>query len=502
MIGVSSGGPSLREGLAVYFRRGRTALALFALGCAATVLYVVFAPRSYRSEAQLFVQLGRESVGLDPTATVGQVVNLSETRENEINSAFQMLHNRQLVERIVDELGPQVVLAGQLVERSNEQPTPLERERAVIALAGDLDIEAVRKSSVLTLAYQTTSPELAQRVLELLIQGYLEQHAKAHRIAGSREFFAQQSAHLRTELEQVQAKLRELKDRSGLAEVIERRTIVMRRIGQLEDQQSENQAALAAATAEIAALRAKLADLPATQLAQQTTGPNAAVEAMRQQLYALQLKEQELRTKYQPNTVYIQEIARQIEEAQKVLAAEGQQKTQVTQAVSAAREQAHLALVLAEAKQASLEARRDQLEPLLATAQQDLTQINRDEIIVTELEREVALKEAAYRQYAEKLEQARIDEALEERRISNVNVVQPPTYAVKPVRPRKAFTLLAGLVASLCAALAWPLVAEWFDQTLHTPAQVEARLGLPVVASPGERAFPAALATAPRRGAS
>lgn len=499
MIGVSNGGPSLRDGLAIYFRRGRTAFCVFALGCAATALYVYFAPRIYRSEAQLFVQLGRESVGLDPTATVGQVVNLSETRENEINSAYQMLHSRQLVERIVDELGPSAILDGELVEPAGEQPSPLERERAILALGGDLQIEAVRKSSVLTLAYQTTSPDLAKRVLELLIQQYLEQHAKAHRVEGSREFFAHQAERLRGELDEVRGRLRELKDRSGLALVAERRNIVMRRVGQLEDQQSENLAALAAGAAEIAALKTKVEDLPATQLAQQTTGPNAAVEAMRQQLYTLQLKEQELRTKYQPNTVYIQEIERQIEGARKVLAAEGQQRTQVTQAVSTAREQAHLALVLAEAKHASLEARRDQLAPLLATARQDLERINRDEITVTELEREVELKDAAYRKYAEKLEQARIDEALEERRISNVNVVQPPTYSVKPVRPRKAFTLLAGLFASACAALAWPLAAEWFDQTLHTPAQVEARLNLPVVAAPGERAFAASRATA-RKG--
>ncbi len=502
MIGVSQSGPSLRDGLAVYSRRGRTALGVFAIGCAATVLYVCLAPRIFRSEAQLFVQLGRESVGLDPTATVGQVVNLSETRENEINSAFQMLHSRQLVERIVDELGPRGILDGELIEGPAEPTSPLERERAIIALSGDLDIEAVRKSSVLTLGYQTTSPQLAQRVLELLIQQYLEQHARAHRVAGSREFFAQQANHLKHELDGVRGQLRELKDRSGLASVPERRDIVMRRVGQLEDQQSENLAALAAGSAEIAALKNKLADLPATQLAQQTTGPNAAVEAMRQQLYALQLKEQELRTKYQPNTVYIQEITRQIEEAQKVLAAEGQQKTQVTQAVSTAREQAHLALVLAEAKQASLEARRDQLAPQLATARKDLEQINRDEITVTELEREVELKDAAYRKYAEKLEQTRIDEALEERRISNINVVQPPTLSVKPVRPRKAFTLLAGLFASTCAALAWPLVAEWFDQRLHTPAQVEARLGLPVVAATGDRVFDARLVSAPRKGGS
>src|ERR1700722_16699062 len=46
-----------------------------------------FLPRKYASEAKLFVRLGRESVTLDPTTTTGQMLQVQETRENQINSA-------------------------------------------------------------------------------------------------------------------------------------------------------------------------------------------------------------------------------------------------------------------------------------------------------------------------------------------------------------------------------------------------------------------------------
>src|SRR6202012_6060164 len=81
------------------------------LGCAAAI----FSPDVYRSEARLFVRLGRENVTLDPTATIGQgplsAVPLS--RDGEINSVVEILKSRTLVDDLVDYLTPEVVLADQ-----------------------------------------------------------------------------------------------------------------------------------------------------------------------------------------------------------------------------------------------------------------------------------------------------------------------------------------------------------------------------------------------------
>src|SRR5436309_363809 len=75
---------------------------------AAAVLW--FWPRSYQSEARLFVQLGRESVSLDPTATMGPTINVSESRENELNSILEILKSRNIAEKVVSTLGPELIL--------------------------------------------------------------------------------------------------------------------------------------------------------------------------------------------------------------------------------------------------------------------------------------------------------------------------------------------------------------------------------------------------------
>src|SRR5438105_232682 len=83
---------------ALYCHKGKAVLAFFAvLGATAVGLYVW--PAKYASDAKLFVRLGRESVGLDPTATTGQTISVSETRESEINSILDIVGSRAMVER-------------------------------------------------------------------------------------------------------------------------------------------------------------------------------------------------------------------------------------------------------------------------------------------------------------------------------------------------------------------------------------------------------------------
>ena len=87
----------------------------------------IFVPKRYLSEAKLFVRLGRESVTLDPTATTGQSVAVDTTREAEITSVLDVLEGRIVLEKVVDALGPDVVL-------DRPAPTRLDREKAIQSL--------------------------------------------------------------------------------------------------------------------------------------------------------------------------------------------------------------------------------------------------------------------------------------------------------------------------------------------------------------------------------
>src|SRR6187549_3206069 len=120
-VGASFG---LRDVAHTFFRHKKKA-AFFSLSIIAlATLVLLFAPRSYRSEARLFLQVGRESVRLDPTATTGQMIGLQQSgRDNEVASAMEILRSRGIVEKVVDRLTPEVVL-GQSGEGQAE-PNPV-----------------------------------------------------------------------------------------------------------------------------------------------------------------------------------------------------------------------------------------------------------------------------------------------------------------------------------------------------------------------------------------
>ena len=83
-------------------------------------------------------------------------------------------------------------------------------------------------------------------------------------------------------------------------------------------------------------------------------------------------------------------------------------------------------------------ARTNSLETKFEAGQEELKQLNASELEITRLEREIELARANYRKYAENLEQARIDQELEEAKITSLNLMQAPSFSVTPVSPGRA----------------------------------------------------------------
>src|SRR5947209_1497957 len=165
---MTSAAPSqpLQELAGVLSRHRRKAALAFVAVLAATALVTLISPRAYRSQAKLFVRLGRENATLDPTVTVGSpVVAVQQTRENEINTAVEILKSRVLVEKVVDAVGPAAILS----ESAPAAPDEKQRYRAITKLSKLLDVEPIKKSNVLAVTYDGPSPELSQAVVAKLL---------------------------------------------------------------------------------------------------------------------------------------------------------------------------------------------------------------------------------------------------------------------------------------------------------------------------------------------
>jgi uncharacterized protein involved in exopolysaccharide biosynthesis len=325
---------------------------------------------------------------------------------------------------------------------------------------------------------------VAQAVVSRLTDCYLERYAHLHRTPGAHRFLSEQAARLRAQLTRTEEELRDLKDRSGLFHPEGQRLALTTRVGQLETDLVQTAAAVAAAEAEVKVLRARLAETPKTQVTASTSGfPNQVADLMRGQLYTLRLKEIDLLGRHPEGHPEVRLVRNQLATAREAVGREERQRDQVTTGPNRAYEEGQIALVRQEAALASLRARADELRRQRDREQAALRAMNRDEVPVARLQRELEMQTAQYRKCAESLEQAEIDRGLEAERISNVNVVQPATYEIEPVRPKPLLYLGIALAVALLGSLAVAGVAEKLDDSLKAPEEVEAALGLPVLAA-------------------
>ena len=509
---------SLRDFHYILFRHKWKVIIFFLAVMVTVTLGTFLAAEIYRAEAKLLVKIGRENVSLDPTATTGQVIQLGQTRESEINSELDILKSRELALKVVDAIGPAKFLdppeEENLANGSSGAKTPEwkralkkngravidavadflegigliplldDREKAVIQLMKNLETETQKNTNTLSLTYDAESPKFAQTVLSRLIDFYLDKHVTVHRTAGSYNFFEQQSEDLRGQLVRTEEELKTLKNKTGVASLDEQRKILLGRIGTLQQESEATLAALAISRAKVKDLKEKLAGLSPTLVTQEMKSSSTyGVELMRSRLYELRLKEQELLSKYTETSIPVQEVRRQIAEAQAQLAKEEPTRTDVTTGINTTHQQLDLAMLSEMATLSSLEAKARVVNDQLNAARGEVKEINDTELRLVTLQRELALQDTKYRKYSENREQARIDQALETDKISNISVIQKATASLKPVKPRKALNLLLGFFLGLLGGLGLAFFSEYLDHSIKTPEDVEGELKLQLLAS-------------------
>src|SRR5262245_18285091 len=102
MVAASQNLFTPRDAVRILFRHRRKMAVFAGATLALTLLAIALLPRSYRSEAKLFIRVGRESVGLDPTATTGETIMLQKTQVDEVNSAVNLLTSREVLRQAVE----------------------------------------------------------------------------------------------------------------------------------------------------------------------------------------------------------------------------------------------------------------------------------------------------------------------------------------------------------------------------------------------------------------
>lgn len=445
------------------------ALSAFAVGIVLTLAYFALATRYYQSEAKLFVKIGRQNATLDPTATTGQQIAVREIQNQEVFAVQELLSSREIAEAIVDHFGAETIIGGSPSsddESESAVPSPGEmlqplndvnlnplrvysvKDKAVKSFGQNLTVLAGKQTNIISLAYESEDPAHSQEVLKKVIELGRDEHREMHSIQGSQEFFVEQADLLRSRLSELEKQLSELKSETGIAALDTQRNNHLGLMGSLRQQLITAQAELAGLTHELDQRRKQQAELPEMIVLERTTDqPMTVAQSVREKLYDLEVQEEELASKITESHPKLVQVRKQISEA-RAIADEVDNRPSVKTGLNENYQAAQLAILERESQAVALKSRIAALAEDVSQAEAKLIEINRAEVSIRGLEREIELAAANYRTYSENLEQTRIDRKIDDAGISSLIPMQHPTFVQTPASPKPSVTLGLGFILS------------------------------------------------------
>jgi uncharacterized protein involved in exopolysaccharide biosynthesis len=480
---------SLRELCSPIFRHKGKALALFVLLAGLVIVSTFLAPPIYQSEAKLLVKPGRESVAADPTVPPGSIMYLSRRMEEVLSSELEILLSQQLVETVVDQEGVQKLAqeglgAGSLFNALGLAGPLRTRESALKAFKGSFQAEVARGTNILRVTFEAPSPALARTALNDMIQAYLDLHMRVHMPEGSYELLEEQTELLSKELADADDALDQFKKKVRISSLHDQRLYLLEATADLRLEAQKVAGELAAARAATASLQEAVAAVPETTVLQTVAGaPNFFMDDARFRLLELKLREKELSTQFAPTSRFVQNVRDQIGRTQEVVSGENDTRTQVTTGANRPYQEIQIAFLTQKSKLAALEQHEQALQAQLAPMEAELESLIAAERGLTDLERQQSVRDGTYREYVNRLEEARIVQMLERDKISNVAIVQPATEPLSPVKPRKGLNILLGLVLGILGGVGIAFLSDNLDHSFRSARQVEEHLGIPVLVS-------------------
>ncbi len=471
---------TLRDAGRILFRHKKKSLAFFVTVVGLVTFVTLMTPKVYRSQGKLLVRLGRENVGIDPTVTLGQSSTVSPplSREDEMNSLVQILQSRAVIDGVVQALTPETIL-----EFSSQSSSRTPHERAVLLLQKDLAIGTAAKSNVLDVTFDHENKALSRQIVNTVMDVFIREHVRLNRTQQSHAFLDEQMKSTRDKLHKAEDKLRNLENQSGLISPETQERLLVEQIAKLKSDLKDVETQQVAVQAELDQLHAQFEDGPDRALSAASQGvANNALDDSRKQLYTLQVREKQLLTIYDADYLLVRQVREQIKQTKDLLERETElQRT--TLWPQRTYEEAQIVLTTKQPLLASLKVQSREMKSRLAQLQAEQKRIHDQAAEIRRQSRQVAILEQSFRKFTEGLEQARVDQALQDEQISNLSIVQPALTQIKHVKPLTAVNLLLGLVLGTIGGIALAVAAEYLDHSIKTNEDIEKHLSLPVLAS-------------------
>lgn len=469
----------IRDFLTILFKyKRRIIVVFFAIVFAVTVLSFVMPP-SYEAQSTLLVKLGRENIYRPEVGDKGQQISVNPAYQAEmINSEIKILTTQELLAKVIGVVGIER-LYPDLSKMVAEGRAPM--AIAVSRFSKDLIAEPAKKANVIEVSFQHKDPELAVKVLGTLIDLYTEKHLKVYSDPKS-SFLEQQVTEHSQKLDESENKLQAFKQQNRVYSVEEQRALLLRQRMELDSSYKNTQNTIYELRQKLSSLKTQqnaMAQNPSLYLAGGGDGARIVSDA-RSKILELQLKEQELLSRYNETSLMVVNIRREIQIAKGLLR---EQEENIKRTANPVNLEIDREKVKVEAELRAQEAKVEMLKQQVGQVDGTVKALDFREREFQNLKRNVMTTEQNYKSYLEKYEEARIHDDMNLRKMANISILSAPTVSPEPVKPKKMYNIGLSILVGAVVSLGIAVVSETTSQVGSTPHSAEKHLGLPVLAT-------------------
>lgn len=460
-----------REIFSAVFRQIWTFLAIFIPIVLIALIYALAATPQYGSNAKLLVRFGQDARPDMEISRNGFGLS-SEDKRGLVQSNVNILSSRDLVEVLLKDITVKRAYPDIAADVKDEG-----RQLAAAAdrfIKKDLVTRTESSAGIIEATILNENPETAKLMLDKLLALFIDRQSE---IYGNPQADAirEQAEAAYTKLEDANRELFQYKTKVGVASIDEEITLLLRKRSDIAEYLSRNDEISVTAPSGPAVVplyeedidedpymeeppvapgadtvigSGRVSILPAKMGETGEDVPFPALDEIQKRIDELRAREITLRQTYKPGSDVIRNLQRNIAAETEVL------RTAVL----------------------SLQEKLKQLDTRIS-------QMNEYKAVYDTLMRKAQFSEETYKTAKTRLQAAEVNSDLNQRKITQISVLEQPGAPEKPAKPQKFMLLLLSIIVGGAFGAGVCLVAELLDQRLASPSQVAACVREPLLSS-------------------
>ncbi len=440
-------------------KRGKKiTLTVFGLVTSLGLLYALLSKPLYKSEAKLLIKSNLTSSLTGLGEDMGRIEPLTD-ESDPLNAQAEILLSNTALKKTIAEL-----------QLKNDQGELI----SIKQLAAGIDVDANKGTDVLKVNYTAEEPQLAAKVVEKLVEVFIEQNIRDNRAeaAAARKFILKQLPQSEKIVEDAEFALRQFKEENNITYLSEESLASIQVIKDLEEKINDAQGQLVDVTARLNNLK-KQTNLGVDEAA--TLVHLSQVPGIQSMLTEVQSAENQLTAegaRFHPQNPTVINLREKVADLKKSLQQRIEQATGSKRQISWSNLQVGdvqdsqvRELAQTEKERIGLEQRLVEMNNNLLSYKQQAKTWPRLEQSLKELERKVKASQTTYETLLTRLQEINV---AENQNIGNIRVISQPLVPEDPFNSRKRTIVLASGILGILLGVGVTLVVDMTDQSLKT----------------------------------